>query len=126
MKENMKKANSEEVAIAADEAQQRSLTTGEVLREKGLCPLVIVRARDAGVHIGWLAEYHDGDVMLLDARRLWAWSGGPRTLNEVAINGAPRAKLSEPVKVIAILDACELVQVETSAAAASLTTSRWE
>jgi hypothetical protein len=121
-----RRANKNEVAIAADEAQQRSLTTGEVLREKNLCPLVIVRARDSGVHVGWLAEYHDGDAMLLDARRLWGWGGGPRTLNEVAVDGAPQAKLSQPIKAIAILDACELVQVETSAAAASLTTSRWE
>jgi len=121
-----KRANKAEVAIAADEAQQRSLTTGEVLREKGLCPLVIVRARDSGVHVGWLAEYHDGDAVLRDERRLWGWSGGPKTLNEIAVVGAPKAKLSQPIKVIAILDACELVQVETSAAATSLTTSRWE
>ena len=120
------RANKTEVAIAADEAQQRSLTTGEVLREKGLCPFVIVRARDSGVHVGWLAEYHDGDAMLLDARRLWGWSGGPKTLNEVAITGAPKAKLSQPIKAIAILDACELVQVETAQAVESLTTSRWE
>jgi hypothetical protein len=74
---------------------------------------------------GWLGGVA-GAAILLDARRLWGWSGGPKTLNEVAIDGAPKAKLSQPIKAIAILDACELVQVETAQAVASLTTSRWE
>ena len=119
-----KRANKAETAIASDEAQMRSITTGEVLREKGLCQLVIVRARDSGVHVGWLAEYANGDVVLLDARRIWGWTGGRRTLNEVATMGLDLAKISEPVPAIAILDACELIPVVPSAEE-SLTQSRW-
>lgn len=44
-----KRANKHETEVAADEAEMRSLYTGEVLRERGLCPLV-VRAR----RVGWV------------------------------------------------------------------------
>lgn len=111
-----KKATKEEEAIAADEAQMRSLTTGEVLREKGLCPLVVVRARDSGVHVGFLARYHDGDAELLDARRLWQWQEGRHTLNEIAVQGAPaKSRISKAVPQIVILDACELIPVSDTA-----------
>ncbi len=124
-----RKATKTEEAIASDEAQTRSILTGEVLRERGLCPLVIVRARDSGVHVGWLARVGGGDVELLEARRLWQWQSPgkekARTLNEVATKGLEWARLSEPVPQIALLDACEVIPVSPDAAK-SLTTSRWQ
>lgn len=120
-----KKANKAEEAAASDEAQMRSITTGEVLRERGLCPLVIIRSRDSGVHVGLLAKYHEGDVELLDSRRLWSWSGGKNTLNEIASEGVSSARISKPVAQIALLDACEVIPV-SDAAAPSLTRERWD
>lgn len=120
-----RKATKAEESIAADEASERSLLTGEVLKAKGLCPLVIIRSRDSGVHVGWLARYHDGDVELLDARRLWSWAGGRNTLNEVAREGITSGRISKAVRCIALLDACEVIPV-AEAAAASLTTERWD
>lgn len=121
----MRKATKTEEAIAGDEAQQRSLLTGEVLREKGLCPLVITRSRDAGVHIGWLARYERGDVELLEARRLWRWSGGRNTLNEIARSGIEQGRISQAVPQLALLDVCEVLPV-SAAAVASLTKERWD
>lgn len=120
-----RKATKTEEAIAGDEAQARSLLTGEVLREKGLCPLVITRSRDAGVHIGWLARYERGDVELLEARRLWRWSGGRNTLNEIARSGIEQGRISQAVPQLALLDVCEVLPVSESATP-SLTKERWD
>lgn len=122
-----RRANKDETAVAGDEAQERSILTGEVLRERGLCPLVVVRSWDAGVHVGLLARYdrENGDVELFDARRLWRWDGA-HTLHEVALRGCngSRTRLSEPVPLIGIPGVCEVIPV-SPAAETSLTTSRW-
>jgi hypothetical protein len=89
--------------------------------------LVIIRTRDAGVHVGVLASYDAAAraVTLSDSRRLWRWRGA-NTLNEVALHGVAEeyTRLSQPVPAIVILDVCEVIPVAASAAA-SLTTSRW-
>ena len=121
-----RRATKEEAAVASDAAQMRSILTGEVLREQGLCPFVIVRARDSGVHLGYLARVGDGDVELIEARRLWRWTGGRNTLNEVAEGGVETARISEPVRQIALLDAAEILPVHNAEAIASLTRSRWD
>lgn len=121
-----KKANKGEVAAALDEALERNLLTGEVLRERGLCPLVVVRCRGAGVHVGLLAESNPAarSVTLLDARRLWRWYGA-NTLSEVARDGISGAvRLARPVPQHALFDVAEVIPVST-AAAPSLIESRW-
>lgn len=121
-----KVATKAERAVAADEAQERSLSTGEVLRERGLCPLVVVRTRGAGVHIGLLAEFDriSKTAVLLENRRLWRWYGA-NTLNEVATKGVSGAvRLSEPVDAHEVFEVTELLPVSESARE-SLTKSRW-
>lgn len=115
-----------EKAVARDEAQVRSLRTGEVLRERGLCPLVLIRTRDAGVHVGLLADYDPVAevVTLLEGRRLWRWSGA-RTLHEVVTEGvAEESRLSQPVDGYEVHAVAEVLPVSTMAAP-SLTRSRW-
>ena len=121
-----KKATKEQEAIASDEAQARSLITGEVLREKGLCPLVVVRTRGAGVHVGYLARVDpvSRSCELLESRRLWRWCGA-NTLSEVALEGVSGAvRLAKPERVKPLFDVCELCEV-ADRAAPSLTESRW-
>ena len=121
-----KRANKDEVAVAVDESLERSLLTGEVLREKGLCPLVVVRSTGAGVHVGLLAEFNAAAraVTLLDARRLWRWHGA-NTLSEVARDGiSGPVRLARPVPQHIVLDVTEVLPV-SSEAAPSLTESRW-
>jgi hypothetical protein len=121
-----RKATASETEAASDEAQERSILTGEVLREKGLCPFVIIRARDAGVHCGYLARYGAGDVELLESRRIWRWYEHRNTLSDIAERGAGKARISTPERIKAVLDACEIIQVFNEDAIKDLRTSRWE
>jgi hypothetical protein len=112
--------------VARDEAQVRSLRTGEVLRERGLCPLVLVRTRDAGVHVGLLADYDPTAevVTFLEGRRLWRWRGA-NTLHEVVTAGvSEQSAISEPVQGYEVQAVAEVLPV-SDAAAPSLTRSRW-
>ena len=121
-----RKATHTEEQIAVDEGQDRSLLTGEVLKEKHLCPLVIIRSRDSGVHIGYLvkADPVGRYVELVEARRLWQWSGA-NTLSEVSREGTSgNTRISKPVHYLAVFDVCEVLYVAEKAAA-NLTTSRW-
>ncbi len=122
----MRKASIIEENVANDEAQTRSLLTGEVLREKSLCPLVVVRTRGAGVHVGYLAKVDtmSRTVELLESRRLWRWYGA-NTLSEVALDGVSGAvRLAKPERSKPLFDVCELCEVSQKAAP-SLTESRW-
>ncbi len=115
-----------EKAVAKDEAQVRSLRTGEVLRERGLCPLVLVRTRDAGVHVGLLADYDPTAevVTFLEGRRLWRWRGA-NTLHEVVTAGvSEQSAISEPVRGYEVQAVAEVLPVSDTAAP-SLTRSRW-
>lgn len=73
---------------------------------------VIVRAKDAGVHFGYLVSWHDREVTLQDSRRMWKW----KTVTGVALSAcatfgidAKESKLDAKVKRIVILDACEII-----------------
>lgn len=79
---------------------------------KAAGPDVIVRTRDAGVHIGVLKARSGTDVTLTNARRLWSWAGA-FTLNEVSQNGVSRkqSRISAAVPEITILSVCEIIPV---------------
>lgn len=87
--------------------------------------IVLVRARDSGVHVGRLVARDGTDVTLADARRVWRWRGA-NTLNELSLRGASTewTRISEPVPTILVLGVCEVLPV-SEAAAKNLTTSRW-
>ncbi len=87
--------------------------------------LVVVRCRDAGVHVGILDEMPTGrTVTLTSARRLWSWTGA-NTLHEVALRGVGAgSKLSEPVQRVMLLEACEVI-LASEQAKVSLCTSVW-
>jgi hypothetical protein len=120
-----RKATKAEEAAAGDEAlEQRSLTTGEILKAKGLCPLVVVRTYGAGVHVGYLARAAGQEVELLEVRRLWRWYGA-NTLNEVASEGISGAcRVSKPLRQSVLPTVIEVLPVSEKAAP-SLLESRW-
>ena len=112
--------------MAADEAEVRSLHTGEVLRERGLCPLVLVRTRDAGIHVGYLADYDRAHrtVTFAESWRIWRWRGA-NTLSEVAVDGIDeKSAVARPVRGNEVLDVAEVLQV-SARAAETLTRARW-
>ena len=75
-------------------------------------PDVIVRCRDAGVHIGELVSRTGREVTLKNARRLRTWQGA-LSLNEVAVKGVNRkgSVITKPVQEILLLEACEVIPV---------------
>lgn len=115
-----------ERAVAADEAEVRSIWTGEVLKEKGLCPLVLVRTRDAGIHVGYLADYDRANqaVTFHESWRVWRWRGA-NTLSEVTVDGiSEQSAVARPVRGNEVLGVAEVLPVSAKAAA-TLTHPRW-
>ena len=114
-------------AIAADEAEQRGgVTPAEVMRDKGLLQLVLVRTFGEGVHVGLLAFREGMECELLDCRRVWRWRGA-NTLNEVVLHGVSMTeftRLSEPVPSVILTTVIGLYPVSEKARE-SLTVSRW-
>ena len=77
--------------------------------------MVIVRCRDAGVHIGDLVAVQGRMVDLKNARRLWSWNSDRNTLNEISLNGVVAGRISETVDKICLLEACEIIPVAENA-----------
>ena len=120
-----KRKTTHETEVAADEALQRGdVTPAEVMREKGLLSLTLVRTFGEGVHIGLLSHRIGMEAELLDCRRLWR---GANTLNEVCLRGVDMksfTRLSEPVPSVTLTTVTGVYPV-SEAARVSLTTSRW-
>lgn len=86
---------------------------------KKLGKYVIVRTQSAGVFAGNLESRNGQEVILLNARRLWYWSGAA-SLSQLAVDGTkdpsnckfpcevPRVEL---LQAIEILDVSEIAQV---------------
>lgn len=86
---------------------------------------VIIRTRDAGVHVGFLTQHEGSEVVLAKASRLWRWRGA-NTLNEVAMRGVDDgySRISEQVPSITIVGVCEVIQCSPEAEA-NLSRPRW-
>lgn len=96
---------------------------------------VIVRCKDAGVHMGTLKAVSERAVHLKAPSpdkiksdgcfRLFRWRGA-NTLNEVSLRGVDQeyTRISEPTEEIVLLEACEVLPV-TDTAKANLTQPRW-
>ena len=90
---------------------------------------VIVRCRDAGVWAGKLGSLDGREVILQNARRLWQWKAASGfTLNSVAIHGLNQkeSKLSESVNMVYLLEACEVLPVESKAEKSILEAKAYE
>ena len=77
---------------------------------------VLVRCRDAGVHVGLLEDSEGRSCILSDARRLYYWrvkskEGTGDFLNAIALSGpANGSKLSAPVSTIMLTENCEIIE----------------
>lgn len=94
---------------------------------------VIVRARDAGVHAGYLVHRDDENKIaeLAQARRLWRWHG--RTLTGLALEGTDdpsRCKFGDPIgtpeKPHTIGGWCEVLPCTRRAMESLQGIKRWE
>ena len=68
-------------------------------KHKMLGKRCIIRTYSAGVHIGDVV-YADGmEVRLVNALRLWRWSGGGLSLSAIANNGVKEARINRTGEV---------------------------
>jgi hypothetical protein len=73
---------------------------------------VIVRCRDAGVHSGYLEQYHGRECVLTKSRRLWYWrpADGAKYLSGVATEGlASDSKLGAELERLHLTENCEII-----------------
>lgn len=87
------------------------------VRQVAASDLVLVRTYSAGVHFGVLESREGSVVVLLNARRLWRWTGA-NTLNEVSQEGVDLSgsKISKQVPSITFTQAIEIIPMSTKAA----------
>ena len=78
--------------------------------------LVVVRTYSAGVHCGTLSARKGQEVSLVNARRIWSWSGA-LSLHEVAVRGISGGKVSVVVPEILLLQAIEVIAMAPEAMA---------
>ncbi len=60
---------------------------------------VLVRTFSAGVHIGTLVKADGMEAELVDALRLWSWTGGGLSLSAIATNGVKGGRLNRTPQV---------------------------
>ncbi len=80
---------------------------------------VLVRTFSAGVHVGYLKERNGKEVQLLNARRLWSWSGA-NELSQLANLGLTDPsnsgnKFSVPSAFLTLTEAIEIHTVSAIA-----------
>lgn len=80
-------------------------------------PYVIVRTHSAGVFAGLLDSRKGQEVVLLNARRLWYWSGAA-SLSQLAVDGVKNPLLCKfpcVVQRVELLQAIEILSVTPDA-----------
>ena len=76
--------------------------------ESFLNKVVVVRSVNAGVYFGTLEEIEGSAVRLSSVRNIWSWEGAA-CLAQLAEEGVRGGKVSQEVKELLILDACEIL-----------------
>ena len=91
-------------------------------KPQGTCPdalqgtTVLVRAKNAGVHVGTLEEATGEFVTLSSSHRIWKWEGA-FTLSEVSQNGITGGRVACEVPLLSIptVDVGEIIPMKSSA-----------
>ena len=77
---------------------------------KGL-KYVLVRGDKSGIFVGYLKSRKEKEVTLLEARRLWFWSGAS-SISQIAVDGVSKpndCKFPTSITELLILDAIEVL-----------------
>ena len=92
-----------------------------------LSNIVLVRTYSAGVHFGELKTRDGKEVVLFNARRLWAWVGAC-SLSQVAVDGVNLAesKISVRVPEITLIEAIEVIPMSELAAKMMMEAPEWK
>lgn len=88
-----------------------------VAANKDGLPYVVIRSRDSGAHAGYLKARNGAEVELVDARRIWYWSGAA-SLSQLALDGVSdpaNCKFPAAVPTITVLGVCEVIPASQKA-----------
>ena len=85
--------------------------------------LVVVRASVSGVWFGRLIRQEGPDVVLVEARRCWSWTGAG-SCSSLALYGPSGGKIAPPVSV-QVFGACEVIDATTDAATRFVAVPPW-
>lgn len=88
---------------------------------------VIVRTYSAGVFAGYLKERNGQEVVLINARRLWYWSGAA-SLSQLANDGVAKpneCKFPAEVLQVELLQAIEILDVTETAKKSIASVAVW-
>lgn len=91
-------------------------------------PFVIVRTRSAGVFAGYLKSRSAQEVIMVNARRLWYWSGAA-SLSQLSIDGTAKpkeCKFPAPVTEIWLPEAIEVISCSAKAQQSIEEVSIWK
>jgi len=89
---------------------------------------VICRADRTGVFAGYLESRNGQEVVLLNARRLWYWSGAA-SLSQLSVDGVANpsdCKFPCEVSTVTILDAIEILPVTQKAKDSIASVAVWK
>jgi len=105
----------------------KSETKESAVKKKGM-RYVIIRTENAGVHAGYLKSRDGKEVELIDARRLWYWSGAA-SLSQLAMEGTSdpdNCKFPCKVNSIELTGAIEIIDVTKEAYKSIKNVKVWE
>lgn len=90
--------------------------------------LVMIRTYSAGVHYGYLKERNGKEVTLLNATRVWYWSGAA-SLSQLSQEGSTKpteCKFSIQVPEILLLEAIEIIPISEKALTNFNSIKKWK
>jgi Domain of unknown function (DUF6948) len=89
--------------------------------------VTLVRTISAGVHFGIVKKHKGKEVTLVNARRLWFWSGAC-SLSQVAVDGVnlSESKISVTVPEIILTEAIELISMTDAASKQMMEAEPWK
>lgn len=80
-----------------------------VVNTDGL-PYCVIRARSAGVFVGYVKRRDKADLTLLNARRIWFWDGAA-TLSELAMRGVKHPENCKFPCEVPTIDLTDVIEV---------------
>jgi len=89
---------------------------------------VLIRTYSAGVFTGYLKAKDKDEVILLDATRIWFWSGAC-SLSQLAMEGTKdpeNCKFAIPVHEITLFNVIEIIPVTDFAKESILNVNPWK
>ena len=106
----------ETITVNGEEYIKKSLVNQPAQYVRGM-EYVIVRTYSAGVFAGYLKRRDGKEVELVNARRLWFWSGAA-SLSQLSIDGVSKpkdCKFPAPVPSAVLTEAIEILPVTEKA-----------